>query len=469
MEKQSLAVPNLDTAIEQALIGGDLKALAPAQRVAYYKAVCESLQLNPLTKPFDYIVLNGKLVLYPNADCAEQLRNVKRVSITKLEKQFVDGLYLVTAHAQLPDGRMDEATGAVAIEGMKGAERANVIMKAETKAKRRVTLSICGLSGLELSDDVLARNKTDEEYGNRNGYTPTSEWTEELDEPTTLISHDAPTNENGQVLTMPSIVAPTTVKPEPTASEPTDPLKMLRAFEAQFAAEYARKARTPQEQQWDAQQIVFALKGTALGGAEELRHALKMELFGKRDITPAQRSAMRKWLGTDAAKKYIADFVAAAETKVVAQTQAVEGTFTRADDTRQDVEWDDLGAASEMETVDLAAAAPAPLNIPPLPPKISIPSVEQAAQERQARAHAQAETLKPASTFAANKMTRQQKGLLMEQFMQQAHGDETAALKLLDNAFRARFGNSQFEASAKEADTLLGELTGDTAFEGVKP
>ena len=37
--------------LEQVLIGGDLSALTEAQRLAYYRAVCQSLGLNPLSKP----------------------------------------------------------------------------------------------------------------------------------------------------------------------------------------------------------------------------------------------------------------------------------------------------------------------------------------------------------------------------------------------------------------------------------
>jgi hypothetical protein len=42
------------TTMEQVVIGGDLGTLAPAQRVAYYRRVCESMGLNPFTKPFAY-------------------------------------------------------------------------------------------------------------------------------------------------------------------------------------------------------------------------------------------------------------------------------------------------------------------------------------------------------------------------------------------------------------------------------
>jgi len=135
--------------IERVLIGGDLARLTPDQRVVYYNRVCESIGLNPMTRPFDYLSLNNKLVLYARKDCADQLRALKGVSIPKLEREEVEGLYIVTAHAVLPNGRQDADTGAVNIATLKGEARANAIMKATTKAKRRVTLSICGLGFLD--------------------------------------------------------------------------------------------------------------------------------------------------------------------------------------------------------------------------------------------------------------------------------------------------------------------------------
>ena len=138
--------------MENVLLGGDLSKLTPAQRVSYYQRVCESLNLNPLTKPFGYITLNGKLVLYALKDAAEQLRSSRKVSITQLEKQFNDDLYIVTAYALTPDGRTDASTGVVTIGNLKGDAKANALMKAETKAKRRVTLSICGMGFLDESE-----------------------------------------------------------------------------------------------------------------------------------------------------------------------------------------------------------------------------------------------------------------------------------------------------------------------------
>jgi hypothetical protein len=134
-------------AIEGVLVGGDLSRLTPEQRVQYYRAVCQSLDLNPLTRPFDYITLSGKLTLYARKDCAEQLRNKRQISIDKPEIRFEDDWIIVTVCAHI-DGRTDSDVGAVKKTDMQG-NFGNALMKAVTKAKRRVTLSICGLGMLD--------------------------------------------------------------------------------------------------------------------------------------------------------------------------------------------------------------------------------------------------------------------------------------------------------------------------------
>ena len=79
----SMIKTNDETAkvIEQVLVMGDLARLTPEQRNVYYKSVCESVGLNPLTRPFEYITLNGKLTLYARKDCTDQLRKLHGVSI----------------------------------------------------------------------------------------------------------------------------------------------------------------------------------------------------------------------------------------------------------------------------------------------------------------------------------------------------------------------------------------------------
>jgi len=66
-----------------------------------------------------------------------------------LAREVVEGCYIVTAKASDSEGRTDESIGAVPIEKIQGEARANAMMKAETKAKRRVTLSFCGLGMLD--------------------------------------------------------------------------------------------------------------------------------------------------------------------------------------------------------------------------------------------------------------------------------------------------------------------------------
>jgi len=140
--------------LERVIAQGDLAQLTPAERVAYYRAVCESLGLNPLTRPFDYIVLNGRLTLYARKDATDQLRRIHGISVRIVAREMIDtlGLYVVTARATTPDGREDEAIGAVSVKGLSGDALANALMRAETKAKRRVTLSIVGLGWTDESE-----------------------------------------------------------------------------------------------------------------------------------------------------------------------------------------------------------------------------------------------------------------------------------------------------------------------------
>lgn len=144
--------------IEQVVVNGDLSKLEAPQRVAYYRQVCESLGLNPFTKPFDYLQLSGKLVLYAKRDATDQLRRINHVSVTMTSREKADDLIVVTARATTPDGRTDEAMGAVSIANLKGDALANAYMKCETKAKRRVTLSICGLGWMDESETDSVRD-----------------------------------------------------------------------------------------------------------------------------------------------------------------------------------------------------------------------------------------------------------------------------------------------------------------------
>lgn len=154
-------VANKDSSVvEQVIAAGDISKLTPDQRVILYKQVCDSLGLNPLTRPFEFINLGGRLTFYARKDCTDQLRSIKNVSITIKSREQVGDIFIVTANAKFPGpgGREDEAIGALPVGGLKGDALAIAFMKAETKAKRRVTLSICGLGLLDESEiDLIPR------------------------------------------------------------------------------------------------------------------------------------------------------------------------------------------------------------------------------------------------------------------------------------------------------------------------
>jgi hypothetical protein len=140
-------------ALERVVSTGDLMGLTPAERVNHYLNQCESLGLNPHSRPFDWLILNSRMILYPNATCAAQLRSQHRIAIRISDRRVVEGdLYSVTAAARLPDGREDESTAYVSVKGLNGEALANAYMKCETKAKRRVTFSVIGMAGPAVQD-----------------------------------------------------------------------------------------------------------------------------------------------------------------------------------------------------------------------------------------------------------------------------------------------------------------------------
>lgn len=138
----------------QLILQGDLSKLSAGDKVRYYNGYCERMGLDPFTKPFDILRLNGKEVLYCTRSGTQQLNKLHKVShlITSRDTNQDAGVYIVTSKASLPDGRCTESLGAVNIAGLKGEAYANAIMKAETKAKRRATLDLLGLGVLDESE-----------------------------------------------------------------------------------------------------------------------------------------------------------------------------------------------------------------------------------------------------------------------------------------------------------------------------
>lgn len=135
--------------IEELLATGNIGQFNAQEKVAYINKICDMMGLNPLTRPFEYVSFQGKVVLYARKDCTDQLRKIHGVSIRVTNQSVIEGLLTVTVEATDKTGRVDSDMGALSIAGLKGDALANATMKALTKAKRRVTLSICGLGILD--------------------------------------------------------------------------------------------------------------------------------------------------------------------------------------------------------------------------------------------------------------------------------------------------------------------------------
>jgi hypothetical protein len=135
--------------IESLVLRGDLSGLTPVQRARHYIQMCETLGLNPASHPFAFLRLNGKEILYTTRGATDQL-----AAIHRLNREIIDGpkvidlagtkLVYAVCRATHPNGRVETAVATVPLQ-----DPQNVLMKAETKCKRRATLSILGLGMLD--------------------------------------------------------------------------------------------------------------------------------------------------------------------------------------------------------------------------------------------------------------------------------------------------------------------------------
>lgn len=145
-------------AVESALVRNDISKLSTSERITFIHSLCKSVGLNPLTKPIAIINLQGREVPYATKDCSEQLRKIHGVSTQIISKGVVGDMYEVHIKARDKHGKEDEDFAVIPMGNIKGNDLANLMMKCVTKAKRRVTLSICGLGILDESELETIRN-----------------------------------------------------------------------------------------------------------------------------------------------------------------------------------------------------------------------------------------------------------------------------------------------------------------------
>lgn len=140
--------------IDEIVVTGNLAELTDEQRTVHYLQVCDALGLDHRLHPLEYIFVDnngrGQLILYVLRAGTDQLRELHGIDIIPpLVKEIVDGVCTFTAKARNKKGRTDISTGSVSVQGKYGQARADAVMAAETKAKRRVTLSLAGVGLLD--------------------------------------------------------------------------------------------------------------------------------------------------------------------------------------------------------------------------------------------------------------------------------------------------------------------------------
>ena len=155
-----------ETILSKVLLKGDLSGLDDREKYQYAMGIARAVGLSPTTMPFQILKLQGKERLYADKGTAEQLRASRGLSFGQPEVIMSEGVLDVVL--SITDGkRTDYEMGSVFVGGLKGDALANAKMKALTKAKRRATLSFCGLGMLDESeiDSIPNAQTTPVPYG----------------------------------------------------------------------------------------------------------------------------------------------------------------------------------------------------------------------------------------------------------------------------------------------------------------
>ena len=175
------------------MLSGDITKIPTDDRAEFIAALCRHVGIDPLERPF-MIMSDGsgeskRDVVYATRACAAALCRERGLSreIISVEERTVAGVDMIVARARctvIETGRYDEATGAVPIlqplkdwsnrPNGKGPpavtwhmpdpdKAANLVMKAETKAKRRAVLDCVGL-GLPDETEVATIARHDAQH-----------------------------------------------------------------------------------------------------------------------------------------------------------------------------------------------------------------------------------------------------------------------------------------------------------------
>lgn len=161
------------------MTSGDLAKMTKVEKDKFLVELAKLHNLVPWPPPFQIIkTKDGRELLYATKSCADQIRKIHGISLEityqgplKLGATEDPNVYVVQCKATDREGRTDEELGSVWIKGLVGEDLANATMKAITKAKRRVTYAITGLSVLDETEIGFA-SQTQNQYNGPRQITP---------------------------------------------------------------------------------------------------------------------------------------------------------------------------------------------------------------------------------------------------------------------------------------------------------
>ena len=142
----------LDKGIQDVLTkdAGRCDRLNEEQRADYINYLCGKIGIDPTFRPVDLIKTKNGIKPYLNKGASELIRDIRKISIDDMQIKDVNGMWVATCRVRNAEGRCDTDIGVCLKDGTSASpmNQNDSLMKAVTKAKRRATLSMCGLGAI---------------------------------------------------------------------------------------------------------------------------------------------------------------------------------------------------------------------------------------------------------------------------------------------------------------------------------
>lgn len=144
-----------DALLSAVASGKDTRSLSGDDRRALLASLNRQLGLNPLSGAVMFLLTNGRETLYVTKQGTDQIARREKLTRETLKGPCVEtmeGVKVVICRVCVkhPDGRAETCTATLPFSA---GGLVNDLMKVETKAKRRATLSLCGL-GMLAEDEI---------------------------------------------------------------------------------------------------------------------------------------------------------------------------------------------------------------------------------------------------------------------------------------------------------------------------